>query len=139
MKLSWKSWNWEIVRLNGAVGLINHSSMKMLIFYLFDKFIICLEITALGYRWRIVLIIVDTVCWLGKTETNQMCYVLEYDGWSATLNMCLEWSLYMMNCLNTSRMHIVWEEIGDVLHGLRGDRGWTLKPMWEEIGDGFHW
>ena len=31
-----------------------------------------------------------------------------------------------------------WEEIGDVLHGLRGDRGWTFKPVWEEIGDGLH-
>ena len=28
-------------------------------------------------------------------------------------------------------MHIIWEEIGDVLHGLREDRGWTLKPVWE--------
>ena len=35
-------------------------------------------------------------------------------------------------------MYIVWEEIGDVLHGLRGDRGLTLKPVWEEIGDGLH-
>ena len=25
-------------------------------------------------------------------------------------------------------MHIVWEEIGDVLHGLGEDRGWTSKP-----------
>ena len=23
---------------------------------------------------------------------------------------------------------IVWEEIGNVLHGLGGDRGWTPKP-----------
>ena len=30
-------------------------------------------------------------------------------------------------------MHIVWEEIGDVLHGLGEDRGWTSKPdfVWE--------
>ena len=32
--------------LNGVVGLVNHSPMKMLIFYLIVKFIICLEITA---------------------------------------------------------------------------------------------
>ena len=33
-------------------------------------------------------------------------------------------------------MHFVWEEIGDVLHGLGEDRGWTSKPdvVWEEIG-----
>ena len=36
-------------------------------------------------------------------------------------------------------MHcIVLEKIGDVLHGLGEDRGWTSKPdvVWEEIGDG---
>ena len=35
---------------------------------------------------------------------------------------------------------VVWEEIGDVLHGLGDDRGWTSKPnvVWEEIGDGLH-
>ena len=34
----------------------------------------------------------------------------------------------------------VWEEIGDVLHGLGEDKGWTSKPdiVWEEIGDGLH-
>ena len=34
----------------------------------------------------------------------------------------------------------VWEKIGDVLHGLGEDRGWTSKPdgVWEEIGDGLH-
>ena len=40
-------------------------------------------------------------------------------------------------CVYTS---CVWEEIGDVLHGLGEDRGWTSKPdeVWEEIGDGLH-
>ena len=35
---------------------------------------------------------------------------------------------------------IVWEEIGDVLHDLGEDRGWTPKPdiVWKEIGDGLH-
>ena len=35
---------------------------------------------------------------------------------------------------------IVWGEIGDVLHGLGGDRGWIPKPdiIWEEIGVGLH-
>ena len=32
----------------------------------------------------------------------------------------------------------MWEEIGDVLLGLREDRGWTLKPVWKEIGDRLH-
>ena len=34
----------------------------------------------------------------------------------------------------------VEEEIGDVLHGLVEDRGWTskLNVVWEEIGDGLH-
>ena len=138
MKLSWNSWNWGIIRLNSVVGLINHSFMKMLVLYLFDAFIFCLEIIALGYRWRIVLIVVDTVCWLGKTETNHVEYVIEYDGWNNTSNMCIDWSLYMISVY----IHcIVWEEIGDVLHGLEGHRGWTPKPdiIWEEIGDGLHW
>ena len=32
------------------------------------------------------------------------------------------------------------EVIGDVLHGLGEDKGWTSKPdvVWEEIGDGLH-
>ena len=36
--------------------------------------------------------------------------------------------------------YIVWEEIGYVLHGLGGDRGWTPKPdiILEEIGNGLH-
>ena len=50
------------MRINGVVGLIYHLPLEMLILYLFDAFIICLEITALGYRWRIVLIVVDIVC-----------------------------------------------------------------------------
>ena len=39
-------------------------------------------------------------------------------------------------CLNTLYMYVVWVEIGDVLHGLGGGMGWTLKPIWEEIEDG---
>ena len=92
----------------------------------------------MGYRWRIVLIVVDAVCWLGKIETNRTCYVIEYDGWDNTSNMYIDWLLYMINVY----IHcIVWKEIGDVLHGLGGDRGWTPKPdtIWEEIGDGLHW
>ena len=69
----------------------------MLLFYLFDNFIICLEIIALGYRWRIVLIVVDIVCWLGKTETNHIEYVIEYDAWDNTSNMCIDWSLYLIS------------------------------------------
>ena len=59
--------------------------------------------------------------------------------------MCIDCEMYMLcvyihvlveHCI----MHIVWEEIGDVLHGLGEDRGWTSKPdfVWEEIGDGLH-
>ena len=55
-----------------------------------------------------------------------------------SLNMTGELThlLYMIKRLNTLHMYIVWEEIGDVLHGLGGDRGCTPKPVWEEIGDG---
>ena len=38
-------------------------------------FILCLEITALGYRWRIVVIVVDNAWWLGKRKLiNRMCH-----------------------------------------------------------------
>ena len=45
---------------------------------------------------------------------------------------------HMIKCLNTLHMYLVWVEIGDVLHGLGGDRGCTSKPIWEEIGNGLH-
>ena len=44
-------------------------------------------------------------------------------------------------CIIIVYMHcVVLEEIGDVLHGLGEDRGWTSKPdvVWEKIGDGLH-
>ena len=37
--------------------------------------------------------------------------------------MCCIWQL----CVSL-HMHFVLEEIGDVLHGLGEDRGWTSKP-----------
>ena len=76
--------------LNGVVGLIYHSSMRMLILYPFYAFMFCLEISALGYRWRIVLIVVDTACRLGKTETYHIEYVIEYDRWYNTSNLCID-------------------------------------------------
>ena len=36
----------------------------------------------------------------------------------------------MTTCLNTLYMYLVWEEIGDVLHCVRGDKGttpWIIK------------
>ena len=52
--------------------------------------------------------------------------------------ICVLIEYCVLQMFDTLYMHIVWEEIGDVLHGLREDRGWTLKPIWEEIGDGLH-
>ena len=45
--------------IKGVVGSFITHLVEMLIFYPFGAFIFCLEITALGYRWRIVLIVVD--------------------------------------------------------------------------------
>ena len=48
---------------------------------------------------------------------------------------------WLMMCIIIVYMHCaVLEEIGDVLHGLGDDRGWTSKPdvVWEKIGDGLH-
>ena len=44
----------------------------MLIEYPFVHLFSVLEITALGYRWRIVVIVVDIACGLGITETNHI-------------------------------------------------------------------
>ena len=45
--------------LKGVVGLPIAHLVGMLIIYPFVAFIFCIEITALGYRWRIVVIVVD--------------------------------------------------------------------------------
>ena len=45
--------------LKGVVELFIAHLVEMLILYSFCAFIFYLEITALGYRWRIVLIVVD--------------------------------------------------------------------------------
>ena len=58
--------------LKGVVGSFITHLVEMLIFYPFGAFIFCLEITALGYRWRIVVIVVDIACGLGITETNHI-------------------------------------------------------------------
>ena len=93
--------------------------MELLIIYLFDEIIICLEITALGYRWTIGLIVVDTVCWLGKTETNHVEYVIEYDDYIEYVY----WLIIVYDkCLNTLHMYLVCEEIGDVRANLFGRR-----------------
>ena len=59
------SWNWGIHWLSGVVGLF-----KSLTFWIVDIFIFSLEITVLGYRWRIVVLVVDSACGLGITESN---------------------------------------------------------------------
>ena len=46
--------------------------------------------------------------------------------------MCIDCVLYMLCvCIHC----FVWEEIGDVLHGLGEDRGWTSKPDFVLGGD----
>ena len=47
---------WE---LKDVVGILIAHLVGMLIIYPFVAFIFCIEIIALGYRWRIVLIVVD--------------------------------------------------------------------------------
>ena len=50
--------------------------------------------------------------------------VIEYDGWNNTSILCIDCLLMYMICVY---IHcVVWEEIGDVLHGLGEDKGWTL-------------
>ena len=59
-------------------------------------FISCLEIIALGYRWRVVLIVVDNAWWLGKLKLiNWMCHrvwrLIEY------INFMYLWIVHVTN------------------------------------------
>ena len=67
-KLNWECWYWERMGFKGVVGSFITHLVEMLIFYSFGAFIFCLELTALGYRWRIVLIVVDNAWGLGKLK-----------------------------------------------------------------------
>ena len=51
---------WKGMGLKGVVGLYIAHLVEMLSIYPFGAFIFGIEITALGYRWRIILIVVDT-------------------------------------------------------------------------------
>ena len=97
----------------------------MLILYPLGAFILCLEITVLGYRWRIVLIVVDNAWWLGKLKLIN--WVSHWIWWLVQYNtkMCIDWlNLYM---IIVSTHCIVWEEMGDVLHSFLEDGWWTSK------------
>ena len=50
---------WYDMGLKGVVGLFIAHLVEMSIIYPLLHFIFCIEITALGYRWRIVLFVVD--------------------------------------------------------------------------------
>ena len=90
----------------------------------------------LGYRWRVVLIVVDNAWWLGKLKQinwigHRVWRLIEYID---VMYWLIAYMTFVYICC-------VWEEIWDVLYGLGKDRGWTSKPdvVWEEIGDGLHW
>ena len=120
--------------LKGVVELFIAHLVEMLILYSFCAFIFCLEITALGYRWRIVLIVVDNAWWLGKLKLiTRMCH------WVWRLKEYINFMYWLMMCIIIVYMHcVVLEERGDVLHGLGEERWWTSKPdvVWEKRGDG---
>ena len=124
-ELNWERWDWECMGLKGVVELFITHLVEMMILYSFCAFIFCLEITALGYRWRIVLIVVDNAWWLGKRKLiNGLCHgiwrLVEYINFMYWLIVCIEPMCLYALCVE--------EEIGDVLHGLGEDRGWTSKP-----------
>ena len=50
---------WKDMGLKGVVGLLIAHLVGNVDFISIVAFIFCIEITALGYRWRIVLIVVD--------------------------------------------------------------------------------
>ena len=70
----------ELLRLGmyGVKGCswINYHSPKWNVDWIsICTFIFCLEIIALGYRWKIVVMVVDNAWWLGKRKLiNGMCH-----------------------------------------------------------------
>ena len=79
------SYEMEMLRLGmygvkGCSGIIYHSPKWNVDWISICAFIFCLEITVLGYRWRIVVIVVDNAWRLGKQKLiNGMCH--GFDGW----------------------------------------------------------
>ena len=67
---------------------------------------------------------------------HQICVLIDPCIWYSVLIHCI----YILFGRRKGMHSMVLEEIGDVLHGLGGDRGWTPKPdILEEIRDGLHW
>ena len=59
---------WENVWMNGLIGFDKWLTYGNLIDYLFKRLYICLEISVLGYRWRIAMIVVETAGGLGELK-----------------------------------------------------------------------
>ena len=70
----------ELLRLGvhgvkGCSWIVYHTQNWNVDWISFCAFIFFLETTALGYRWRIVVIVVDNAWWLGKRKLiNGMCH-----------------------------------------------------------------
>ena len=117
----WKlEWEW----VKGCSWINDHSPRWIVDYISIVAFIFCIEITALGYRWRIVVIVVDNAWWLEQLKLiTRKCH---WDWW---LKDYIIFLYCVMMCIIIVYLHcVVLEEIGDVLHGLGGDRGWTSKP-----------
>ena len=56
---------------------------------------ICLEISVLGYRWKITLIVVEIACGLGELKLSH--------GWLSLNMIMLLTTLYMYDCLGGER------------------------------------
>ena len=77
-----ENWGYEIgmlrLEMHGVKGcswIIYHPTNWNVDWISICAFNFCLEITALGYLWRIVVIVVDNAWWLGKWKLiNGMCH-----------------------------------------------------------------
>ena len=119
-----RMWKLEREGVKGCSWIFYRSPSWNVNYISIVAFIFCIEITALGYQWRIVLIVVDNAWWLGKLKLIiGMCH------WVWRLKEYIKFMCCVMMCIIIVYMHcVVLEEIGDVLHGLGEDRGWTSKP-----------
>lgn len=61
-------WNWNGVDMNCGIGCVLFHSLVVSNKLYVMKFYICLKITVLDYRWRIIMIVVEITYGLGELK-----------------------------------------------------------------------
>ena len=77
--------------MNGVVGFVKSLTYENLINYLFDKLYIYLEISILGYRWRITMIVVEIAWELGESKLISLPFALSIVAYLTDWKCILFW------------------------------------------------